>query len=65
MEDTPEYIKAKELYYEFGDCVDRVTEEIIGALYDVGIRNPTYWHKIQLEIKNIQESEDESDTIFH
>ena len=57
--------KAKELYHEFGDCVDRVIEEIIGALYDVGVRNPKDWYEIQEEIRNIQESEDESKDIMH
>lgn len=55
--------KAKELYYEFGDNVDRVTEEIIGALYDVGHKAPRYWYEVQEEIRAIQEGEDESGTI--
>ncbi len=48
--------KAQELYEYFGDKVDKVTEEIIGALYDEGRTRPQYWYDVQEEINKIQEN---------
>lgn len=48
--------KAKELYDEFGKLAERVTEEIIGALYDWGIREPKDWYDVQEELNKLKNS---------
>lgn len=45
-------IKARELVdlFKSKELAYNCTEEIIGALYDVNIRQPEYWYKVQEEI---------------
>lgn len=48
--------KAQQLISDFGiDLAYKCTEEIIGALYDEGNRQPQYWYDVQTEINNIGE----------
>ena len=61
--DTPQEkassLLAKFKTYEFAYLC---TEEVIGGLYDEGIREPEYWYSVQKELDTLSGKIDESVT---